>query len=63
MVEVNSLSPWVGRILTCNSCNRSYKVEAGDKILATLHYYFFRLPCGCVEYVNPQNADDFPKSK
>lgn len=33
MKEIKSESKWVGKILTCEKCNRTFEVEAGDEIL------------------------------
>ena len=30
MKEVKSQSRFVGKVITCNKCNRSYEIEAGD---------------------------------
>ncbi len=56
MKEVPSKSEWVGRILTCKTCLRSFEVQVGDKILEECYdgyrgYYVrypkrFNLPCG-----------------
>lgn len=56
MKEVKSLSEWVGKTLTCKTCNRSFEVEAGDEILrgwtsqSRKHHISvprrFNLPCG-----------------
>ena len=32
MKETWSESEWVGKLITCATCNRSFKIEAGDKI-------------------------------
>ena len=58
MKEVNSQSEWVGKILTCKTCHRSFKIEPGDIlykgftgkcksmpshfILNCGHYYFIK---------------------
>lgn len=33
MTEVTPQSPWTGRVLTCRHCQRSFRIEAGDKLL------------------------------
>lgn len=47
MKEVESKSPWVGKVLTCRTCNRSFKVEAGDVIVDINRNNYFKLLCGC----------------
>jgi len=32
MKEVQSRSVWVGRVITCERCHRSYEIEVGDEI-------------------------------
>ena len=36
MKEVISQSEWIGKIITCQTCNRSYQIEAGDVILPSV---------------------------
>lgn len=56
MKETTSKSEWVGKVITCSTCNRSYEIEAGDEIH---HGYMrgnsrmrismptrFEMPCG-----------------
>lgn len=57
MKEVESQSRWVGKILTCDSHNRSFIVEQGDEIKPGFHRMSarcdiklparFELPYGC----------------
>jgi hypothetical protein len=58
MKEVESKSPWVGKILTCKTCNRSYAVEAGDKIVMSRYGTFFSLLCGCTKTVDIDKPSD-----
>ncbi len=58
MKEVKSQSKWVGKILTCSKCNRSYEVEAGDIIhnigIGRYPVYAFKLLCGCWWNIIPE---------
>lgn len=59
MKEIESQSPFVGKIVTCLTHNRSFQIEQGDEIkkeektgaskLGKFTYYCFsiKLPCGC----------------
>ena len=60
MKEVVSQSPWVGKILTCKRCNRSYIIEPGDELSLECYKqrYFhyparFDLPCKHYVEVDP----------
>jgi hypothetical protein len=56
MKEVKSQSEWVGKTLTCQTCGRSFEVEAGDEIKPGFYRgggrirghmpTRFNLPCG-----------------
>jgi hypothetical protein len=56
MKETTSQSDWVGKVLTCSTCQRSYEVEPGDVLTRAGQYYHkrsivkwgahFKMPCG-----------------
>lgn len=56
MKETTSESEWVGKIITCTVCQRSYEIEAGDVLTrGGMHYHkrslckwstHFKMPCG-----------------
>lgn len=69
MKEVLSRSRWVGKVLTCHTCQRSYIIEPGDeikrcftrsakggRIKITLPMRF-DLPCG---HYYPLSDEDYP---
>ena len=63
MKEIPSQSPWIGKILTCKRCNRSYMIEPGDELLPAWsgnskagrfsYPLRFDLPCGHYIAVDP----------
>lgn len=44
MRETASLSPWVGKTVTCPACHRSFVIEGGDEILPGAYGKRVRLP-------------------
>jgi hypothetical protein len=66
MTEVPSLSRWIGKILTCLTCHRSYRIEVGDELKQGFtrggrrSYKMptrFDLPCG---HYYPITDEDYP---
>lgn len=65
MKEVESQSLWVGKIITCNTCLRSYKIESGDIIHSAMmsgrhgsRPAGFSMPCDHY-YAIPNDKYDF----
>jgi hypothetical protein len=55
MIETQSQSKWVGKVLNCKTCNKSFIVQTGDIIhediyktarFNVLRGRYFELPCG-----------------
>ena len=61
MKEVPSRSKWVGMVLTCNECQRSYEIEVGDILHCRYSHKgratrFFILPCNHAKII-PYNDE------